>query len=45
VIESLAGVRTDVVDPWLTDARQVRELPLRVHEHDAIDQAIAQAGL
>jgi acetoin utilization deacetylase AcuC-like enzyme len=45
VIESLAGVRTDVVDPWLTDARQVRELPLRAHERDAIDQAIAQAGL
>ena len=29
VIESLAGVKTDVVDPWLTDARRVRELPLR----------------
>ena len=45
VIESLAGVRTGVVDPWLTDARQVRELPLRAHEREAIDQAIAHAGL
>jgi acetoin utilization deacetylase AcuC-like enzyme len=41
VIESLAGVRTGVVDPWLTDARRVRELPLREHERDAIDQAVA----
>ncbi len=41
VIESLAGVKTDVVDPWLTDARRVRELPLRDHERDAIDQAVA----
>jgi acetoin utilization deacetylase AcuC-like enzyme len=44
-IESLAGVRTDVIDPWLTDARQVRELPLRAHERAAIDQAITHAGL
>jgi acetoin utilization deacetylase AcuC-like enzyme len=41
VIEALAGLRTDVVDPWLTDARRVRELPLRTHEREAIDQAIA----
>jgi acetoin utilization deacetylase AcuC-like enzyme len=45
VIESLTGVRTAVVDPWLTDARQLRELPLRAHEREAIDQAIAHAGL
>ena len=45
VIESLAGIRTAVVDPWLTDGRQVRELPLRAHEREAIDQAIAHAGL
>jgi acetoin utilization deacetylase AcuC-like enzyme len=45
VIEALAGVRTDVEDPWLTDARQVRELPLRAHEREAIAQAIAQTGL
>ena len=45
VIESLAGTRTDVADPWLTDARQVRQLPLRAHEREAVDQAIAHAGL
>jgi acetoin utilization deacetylase AcuC-like enzyme len=45
VIESLAGARTSVIDPWLTDARRVRELPLRVHEREAIDQAIAHAGV
>src|ERR1700761_7836465 len=45
VIESLAGVRTDVIDPWLTDARRVRELPLRADERAAIKQAIAHAGL
>jgi acetoin utilization deacetylase AcuC-like enzyme len=45
VVERLAGVRTDVIDPWLTDARQVRELPLRAHEREAIDQAVAHAGL
>jgi acetoin utilization deacetylase AcuC-like enzyme len=45
IIESLTGARTSVVDPWLTDARQVRELPLRAHEREAIDQAVAHAGL
>jgi acetoin utilization deacetylase AcuC-like enzyme len=45
VIESLAGVRTDVVDPWLTDARRVRELPLRAHEHAAIDEAVRYCRL
>jgi len=45
VIETLAGIRTDVIDPWLTDARRVRELPLRAHEREAIDEAIAHAGL
>jgi acetoin utilization deacetylase AcuC-like enzyme len=39
VVERLAGVRTNVVDPWLTDARKVRELPLRAHEAEAIDTA------
>jgi hypothetical protein len=43
VIESPAGVRTHVVDPWLTDARQVGELPLRAHEREAVDQAIAHS--
>jgi hypothetical protein len=27
------------VDPWITDARKVRELPLRAHEAEAIDTA------
>ncbi len=45
VIEALAGLATDVVDPWLTDARRVRELPLRAHEREAIDQAVACAGV
>ena len=41
MIESLSGLGAGVVDPWLTDARRVRELPLRAHEHDAIAAAIA----
>ena len=41
MIETLSGVGTGVVDPWLTDARRVRELPLRAHEQDAIGAAIA----
>ncbi len=45
VIEALAGITTGVVDPWLTDARRVRELPLREHEREAIDQVLAQHRL
>jgi hypothetical protein len=45
VVERLAGVRTAVVDPWLTDARRVRELPLRAHEAEAIDAAERCHGL
>ena len=45
VLERLSGVRTEVVDPWLTDARQVRELPLRAHEAHAIDAAVGLHGL
>jgi acetoin utilization deacetylase AcuC-like enzyme len=40
VVECLAGVRTEVVDPWISDARQVRQLPLRAHEAAAIDAAV-----
>jgi acetoin utilization deacetylase AcuC-like enzyme len=40
VVECLAGVRTDVVDPWISDTRRVRRLPLRAHEADAIDTAV-----
>jgi acetoin utilization deacetylase AcuC-like enzyme len=39
VVECLAGVKTDVVDPWISDARRVRELPLRAHEAEAIEAA------
>ena len=45
IIEMLAGVMSEVVDPWLTDARRVREIPLRTHEREAIDAAAAQHGL
>jgi acetoin utilization deacetylase AcuC-like enzyme len=45
VIETLAGVRTEVVDPWLTDTRRVRELPLRAHEREAIERALVRARL
>jgi acetoin utilization deacetylase AcuC-like enzyme len=44
VVERLAGVKTEVVDPWLTDARKVRELPLLAHEAAAIDAAAGQLG-
>jgi acetoin utilization deacetylase AcuC-like enzyme len=40
VVECLAGVRTEVVDPWISDARRVRQLPLREHEAEAIDAAV-----
>jgi acetoin utilization deacetylase AcuC-like enzyme len=43
IVECLAGIRTNVVDPWISDARQVRELPLRAHEAQAIDAAMAAA--
>ena len=45
VVECLAGVRTEVVDPWTSDARRVRELPLRAHEAEAIDTTVQQHGL
>jgi acetoin utilization deacetylase AcuC-like enzyme len=45
VVECLAGVRTTVVDPWITDARRVRELPLRAHEAEAIEAAVVQHRL
>jgi acetoin utilization deacetylase AcuC-like enzyme len=40
VVERLAGLKTEVVDPWISDARQVRQLPLRAHEAEAIDAAV-----
>jgi acetoin utilization deacetylase AcuC-like enzyme len=41
VIESLAGVKTAVADPWLDDTRRVRELPLRTHEAQAIEAVLS----
>jgi acetoin utilization deacetylase AcuC-like enzyme len=40
-VEELAGMRTGVMDPWLMDARRVRELPLRSHEQAVIEAAAA----
>jgi acetoin utilization deacetylase AcuC-like enzyme len=37
IVETLAGSETEVIDPWLTDTRRVRELPLRPHEAHAVD--------
>jgi acetoin utilization deacetylase AcuC-like enzyme len=45
VIERLSGIQTGLVDPWLTDSRGVRELPLREHERAAIDAVAATHGL
>jgi acetoin utilization deacetylase AcuC-like enzyme len=45
VVECLAGVRTEAVDPWISDARRVRELPLRAHEAEAIDAAVLRHRL
>ena len=44
IVEALAGVATGVVDPWLTDERRVRALPLRAHEAAAVDAAAANVG-
>ena len=41
IVEQLSGIRTGVIDPWISDSRQVRALPLREHEQHAIEQARA----
>jgi acetoin utilization deacetylase AcuC-like enzyme len=41
IVECLLGIKSEVADPWLADARRVRELPLRAHEREAIDAAVA----
>jgi acetoin utilization deacetylase AcuC-like enzyme len=41
IVQQLAGITTDVVDPWISDTRQVRWLPLRDHEAAAIEAARA----
>jgi acetoin utilization deacetylase AcuC-like enzyme len=43
-VERLAGRSSGVIDPWLTDARRVRELPLREHEAAAVEAAAAQVS-
>jgi hypothetical protein len=45
IVERLAGVATGVVDPWISDARGVRELPLRAHEEQAVQAAVVRHGL
>jgi acetoin utilization deacetylase AcuC-like enzyme len=45
IVEQLASTRTAVVDPWITDTRQVRWLPLREHEARAIERARTLHGL
>ena len=45
IVETLSGVKTGVADPWISDARRVRELPLRDHERAAIDAAARRHGL
>jgi acetoin utilization deacetylase AcuC-like enzyme len=45
VVEQLASTRTGVIDPWISDRRQVRWLPLRWHEAQAIERARAVHGL
>jgi acetoin utilization deacetylase AcuC-like enzyme len=45
ILETLSGIRTGVADPWISDTRRVRELPLRAHEQAAIDAAARHHGL
>ena len=45
IVERLADVKTEVIDPWISDARRVRELPLRAHEAEAIEAAASRHRL
>jgi acetoin utilization deacetylase AcuC-like enzyme len=45
IVERLAEVKTAVADPWISDARRVRELPLRGHEAEAIKAVASHHGL
>jgi acetoin utilization deacetylase AcuC-like enzyme len=45
IAESLSGITTSVIDPWISDARQVREIPLQQHEDRAITAATLLHGL
>ena len=45
ILQQLSGITTEVVDPWISDTRQVRWLPLREHEDRAIERARAMHEL
>jgi acetoin utilization deacetylase AcuC-like enzyme len=45
IVEQLSGERMGVADPWISDTRRVRELPLRAHEEQAVQAAVLQHGL
>jgi acetoin utilization deacetylase AcuC-like enzyme len=45
IVERLSGISTGVADPWISDTRGVRELPLRAHEEQAVQAAVARHGL
>ena len=45
IVQQLSGITTDVVDPWISDTRQVRWLALRAHEAEAIERARTLHGL
>jgi hypothetical protein len=45
IVQRRAGTPPDVIDPWISDTRRVRELPLRVHEEQAVQAAVRQHGL
>jgi acetoin utilization deacetylase AcuC-like enzyme len=45
IVEQLSGERTGVADPWISDSRRVRELPLRAHEERAVQAAVLQHRL
>ena len=45
IVQQLSGIATEVVDPWISDTRQVRWLPLRDHEAAAVAAAAAIHGL
>jgi acetoin utilization deacetylase AcuC-like enzyme len=45
IVQQLSGIATGVADPWISDARQVRRLPLREHESAAVEAARSVHGL
>jgi acetoin utilization deacetylase AcuC-like enzyme len=45
IAECLSGIKTGVIDPWITDTRHVRQIPLQEHEGRAITAAATRHGL